>query len=41
MTAPAILVDVDVDDLDHAVAFYTSLLPLKVGRPFGAQRSSC
>ena len=33
---PAILVNIDVDDLDRAVAFYTSLLELKVGRRFGA-----
>ena len=36
MTAPAILINIDVDDLDRAVAFYTSLLQLKVGRRFGA-----
>jgi predicted enzyme related to lactoylglutathione lyase len=34
--APAILINIDVDDLDRAVAFYTSLLELKVGRRFGA-----
>ena len=33
---PAILIDIDVDDLDRAVAFYTSLLELKVGRRFGS-----
>ena len=33
---PAILINIDVDDLDRAVAFYTSLLELKVGRSFGA-----
>jgi predicted enzyme related to lactoylglutathione lyase len=33
---PAILINIDVDDLDRAVAFYTSLLELKVGRRFGA-----
>jgi predicted enzyme related to lactoylglutathione lyase len=32
---PAILVNIDVDDLDRAVAFYTALLELKVGRRFG------
>src|SRR5262245_19919569 len=34
--APAILINIDVDDLDRAVAFYMSLLELKVGRRFGA-----
>jgi predicted enzyme related to lactoylglutathione lyase len=33
---PAILVNIDVDDLDRAAAFYTSLLELKIGRRFGA-----
>jgi len=33
---PAILINIDVDDLGRAVAFYTSLLELKVGRRFGA-----
>src|SRR5205085_5116750 len=33
---PAILINIDVDDLDRAVAFYASLLELKVGRSFGA-----
>ncbi len=33
---PAFLVNIDVDDLDRAVAFYTALLELKVGRRFGA-----
>jgi predicted enzyme related to lactoylglutathione lyase len=33
---PAILINIDVDDLDRAVAFYASLLELKVGRRFGA-----
>ena len=33
---PAILINIDVDDLDRAVAFYMSLLQLKVGRRFGA-----
>jgi hypothetical protein len=36
MTTPAILINIDVDDLDRAVAFYISLLQLKVGRRFGA-----
>jgi predicted enzyme related to lactoylglutathione lyase len=30
------LVNVDVDDLDKAVSFYSSALGLKVGRRFGA-----
>jgi predicted enzyme related to lactoylglutathione lyase len=30
------LVNIDVDDLDRAVTFYTALLELKVGRRFGA-----
>src|SRR5207237_1053314 len=33
---PAILINIDVDDLDRAVTFYTLLLELKVGRRFGA-----
>jgi predicted enzyme related to lactoylglutathione lyase len=33
---PAILINIDVNDLDRAVAFYTALLELKVGRRFGA-----
>jgi predicted enzyme related to lactoylglutathione lyase len=33
--APDILVNIDVDDLDRATAFYTALLGLKVGRRFG------
>jgi catechol 2,3-dioxygenase-like lactoylglutathione lyase family enzyme len=33
---PAILVNIDVDDLDRAIAFYTALLELKVGRRFGS-----
>jgi predicted enzyme related to lactoylglutathione lyase len=33
---PAFLVNIDVDDLDRAVAFYTALLELRVGRRFGA-----
>jgi lactoylglutathione lyase len=33
--APAILINIDVDDLDRAVAFYTSLLQLTIGRRFG------
>jgi predicted enzyme related to lactoylglutathione lyase len=34
MTA-AVLVNVDVDDLDRGVAFYTAAFGLKVGRRFG------
>ena len=30
-----LLVNLDVDDLDKAVRFYTSALGLKVGRRFG------
>jgi catechol 2,3-dioxygenase-like lactoylglutathione lyase family enzyme len=33
--APSILINIDVDDLDKATAFYTALLGLKVGRKFG------
>jgi predicted enzyme related to lactoylglutathione lyase len=33
---PAILINIDVDDLDRAVAFYASVLERKVGRSFGA-----
>ena len=33
---PALLVNIDVDDLDRAVAFYTRLLGVVVGRRFGA-----
>ena len=36
MATPAILINIDVDDLDRAVAFYTKLLGVKVGRKFGA-----
>src|SRR5215475_10074969 len=32
---PAILINIDVDDLDRAVAFYTRLLGVQVGRRFG------
>jgi predicted enzyme related to lactoylglutathione lyase len=32
---PGILVNIDVDDLQRATAFYTALLDLKVGRRFG------
>lgn len=32
---PDILINIDVDDLDRATAFYTALLGLKVGRRFG------
>ena len=31
-----LLVNIDVDDLDKAVAFYTAALGLRVGRRFGA-----
>ena len=30
-----LLVNIDVDDLDRATAFYTAALPLRVGRRFG------
>jgi predicted enzyme related to lactoylglutathione lyase len=33
--APGILINIDVDDLPRAVAFYCALLDLKVGRRFG------
>ena len=33
---PGILINIDVDDLDRAIAFYTALLELRVGRRFGA-----
>ena len=33
---PAILINIDVEDLGRAVAFYTKLLGMKVGRRFGA-----
>jgi predicted enzyme related to lactoylglutathione lyase len=33
---PALLVNIDVDDLDRAVAFYTAAFGLRVGRRFGA-----
>ena len=33
--APAILINIDVDDLDRAVTFYSALLQLKIGRRFG------
>src|SRR5262245_45085856 len=32
---PAILTNLDVDELDRALAFYTRLLGVKVGRRFG------
>jgi len=32
---PAILINIDVDDLDRAVAFYTRVLQLDVGRRLG------
>ncbi|HWE15569.1 MAG TPA: VOC family protein [Hyphomicrobiaceae bacterium] len=35
MTA-GVLINIDVDDLDRAVAFYTAAFGLKVGRRFGA-----
>ncbi len=35
MTAD-VLINIDVDDLDRAVAFYTAAFDLKVGRRFGA-----
>jgi catechol 2,3-dioxygenase-like lactoylglutathione lyase family enzyme len=31
-----LLVNIDVDDLDRAVQFYTSAFEVKVGRRFGA-----
>lgn len=33
--APSILINIDVDDLARATAFYTALLDLKIGRRFG------
>jgi len=35
VVTPAILINIDVDDLDRAVAFYTRLLGVKVARRFG------
>jgi len=35
MSTPGILINIDVDDLARATAFYTTLLDLKVGRRFG------
>jgi predicted enzyme related to lactoylglutathione lyase len=35
MSIPGILINIDVDDLSRATAFYTALLDLKVGRRFG------
>ena len=35
MVTPAILINIDVDDLGRAVAFYTRLLGVKVARRFG------
>jgi catechol 2,3-dioxygenase-like lactoylglutathione lyase family enzyme len=32
---PDLLVNIDVDDLEKAIAFYTSAFGLKVGRRFG------
>jgi predicted enzyme related to lactoylglutathione lyase len=34
--AASVLINVDVDDLDRGVAFYTAAFGLKVGRRFGA-----
>lgn len=34
--APGILINIDVDDLERATAFYTALLDLTVARRFGA-----
>lgn len=33
--APGLLVNVDVDDLDKAIRFYTEAFALKIGRRFG------
>ncbi len=33
--SPSILINIDVDDLDRATAFYMPLLDLKIGRRFG------
>ena len=33
---PSILINIDVEDLDRASAFYVALLNLKVGRRFGS-----
>lgn len=33
--ASGILINIDVDDLDRATAFYTALLDVKIGRRFG------
>ena len=33
--SPGILINIDVDDLERASAFYTALLELRVGRRFG------
>jgi predicted enzyme related to lactoylglutathione lyase len=33
---PGILINIDVDDLQRATAFYTVLLDLRIGRRFGA-----
>jgi predicted enzyme related to lactoylglutathione lyase len=33
---PDILINIDVDDLERAIAFYAALLDLEVGRRFGA-----
>jgi predicted enzyme related to lactoylglutathione lyase len=35
MSTPGILINIDVDDLARATAFYTALLDLQVGRRFG------
>ncbi|WP_414720648.1 VOC family protein, partial [Streptomyces sp.] len=33
--ALTLLINIDVDDLDRATAFYTAALPLRLGRRFG------
>jgi len=35
MPTPGVLINIDVDDLGRAEAFYTALLDVKVGRRFG------
>ena len=34
---PRVLINLDVDDLERAVVFYTQALALRVGRRFGAE----
>ena len=34
---PSLLINIDVPDIDRAVAFYTTALPLKVGRVFDSE----